>query len=1220
MRHVHGNSSGNKTSELDLLMNRLSDKNGEIEPSLSMNIKTIPICFASVLSLHSLQAQDLRSATSDSLNTVGAWMDGSIPTTADIATWDASSTLTNTIGAAQTYGGLNISSASGAVAITGAFALTLDHATDASTILNVGATDFTWGAPGVAGALNIVGALSTVAPGNGNVGTGATFSGSSVVTLSGTGTKNWSTSGSATNGANGVTNLNFTGTLRLRGGTTAIESLGTNWLALGGGGGTTGVAGAVTQTGAFHLDTGDAASRGDFIVTHGFNSKTLELLSLAGTGSLREDWGVGATLSNRTVRVNQTIDTVFAGGIYAQNGSSQRRNLTITKEGAGKLTFIGRLGSSQATGGNPSSLNIAIDGGVWQMGDGAENPSAHFNSGNWDAASTFSIGSAGTLRFMTAAATYTWDRPLTGSGRIEITNDGTVGEGNVIFSASNAAFTGSTDLMAGSLRVGPSLGSGALTVRNGTLITPGLAGTNGTSEVGALVLEGNTRSEFRLGVTMDKFNATGTLTPPPTGQTHTVNLAGATAVGGTITLIDYTGAALTTDEFSRFVLGTVPSGAATYQLINNTANSSIDLLITLENQVWKGSTDANWNLTTTNWALASTPLVPVLFDAGRPSLFADNPVTSAVSVAAGISPSQTTFTNETTNYTLTGNGIQGAGNFTKNGAAIVTLALANTYTGTTTVNAGTLTIGDGGSNGDIGSGAVIVGAGANLVFNRDATALLDYKTNAKMRTVSGVGKIAVMGGVTFFNYPGTGTTFADPTSWANFSGDLSVTGDSEFRTIRNGASAMGTGKVILGDATTNGTLAQIEGNWTWTNNLEVVGSANTVANRSTGTTRTLKLQGVISGNGGLTLADLTAAMTDVNRGFILTGANTYGGTLTIAAGTPVRVGGVPGNVDVTQLGAAAAGSLGAATVVNEGTLTISRTDAHSVANSISGAGAWRIGIPTAAGLGNTATQVVTYTGTDTHTGLTTINNGTLLLGTGGSLGGSLVTVEGPAVLGGSGTVNAPVMVNGTISPGNGIGTLTVVGNTELANILRIDVDGATADKLVVTGNLTAGGEVTLTETGAGFTAPSYVIAQCTGVLAGDFLAPAGYTVTLVGQQVIITKTSGYETWATANAGGQSADQDFDRDGVPNGVEYFMGQMGSTFTANPGLADGKIIWPRDPSAVATFKVQISETLAAGDWIDIGPTDPNLDLTIPTQVSYTLPTNSLRKFCRLQVIVP
>ena len=135
-----------------------------------METRSYALLFAA-LAVGISHSQDLRSATVDNLNTTGAWADGSIPTTADIATWNATSTLANTIGAAQTYGGLNLSAASGPVSVAGAFALTLDHSTDASTILDVGANDFTWGAAGVAGNLNINGAVLGVAPGNGNTGT-----------------------------------------------------------------------------------------------------------------------------------------------------------------------------------------------------------------------------------------------------------------------------------------------------------------------------------------------------------------------------------------------------------------------------------------------------------------------------------------------------------------------------------------------------------------------------------------------------------------------------------------------------------------------------------------------------------------------------------------------------------------------------------------------------------------------------------------------------------------------------------------------------------------------------------------------------------------------------------------------------------------------------------------------------------------------------------------
>ncbi|OYV02868.1 MAG: hypothetical protein CFE26_21705, partial [Verrucomicrobiales bacterium VVV1] len=345
-----------------------------------------------------------------------------------------------------------------------------------------------------------------------------------------------------------------------------------------------------------------------------------------------------------------------------------------------------------------------------------------------------------------------------------------------------------------------------------------------------------------------------------------------------------------------------------------------------------------WDLdTTSNWILESDSSVTKYLQ-GDTVVFNDSATTSAVTLVGTLSPISTTFNNATLDYTLSGSAIT-SGNLIKDGAATANLLNDNTTTGTTTVTAGKLAFGNGGTTGSIGSGAVSVASGATLEFNRSnvvpGTVDLDYKTTAKLRNVSGAGSVVLTGGAILFSYPGTGTGFSESGSWAGFSGTLIVKGGSEFRTIRNGATAMGSGSVILGDATTSGILSQIEGNWTWTNPITLTGPSNKILNRSINAPRTLKIQGIVSGNGGLSLEDPAVSMTDINRGFILTGANTMDGTLTIATGVPVRVGGVPGNTDVAQNGAGNSGSLGTATVVNNGTLTFSRTDAHSVANAIS---------------------------------------------------------------------------------------------------------------------------------------------------------------------------------------------------------------------------------------------------------------------------------------------
>jgi hypothetical protein len=110
-------------------------------------------------------------------------------------------------------------------------------------------------------------------------------------------------------------------------------------------------------------------------------------------------------------------------------------------------------------------------------------------------------------------------------------------------------------------------------------------------------------------------------------------------------------------------------------------------------------------------------------------------------------------------------------------------------------------------------------------------------------------------------------------------------------------------------------------------------------------------------------------------------------------------------------------------------------------------------------------------------------------------------------------------------------------------------------------------------------------------------------VTLVG-------LSAYASWADANAPGQTPGEDYDSDGVENGIEYFMGQTGSSFTAMPGL-DGTntITWPKDPTYNGSWQVQTSPNL--GTWTDVAGTDNG------TSVSYTLPSGMGKLFVRLLV---
>jgi hypothetical protein len=84
--------------------------------------------------------------------------------------------------------------------------------------------------------------------------------------------------------------------------------------------------------------------------------------------------------------------------------------------------------------------------------------------------------------------------------------------------------------------------------------------------------------------------------------------------------------------------------------------------------------------------------------------------------------------------------------------------------------------------------------------------------------------------------------------------------------------------------------------------------------------------------------------------------------------------------------------------------------------------------------------------------------------------------------------------------------------------------------------------------------------------------------------------------------------------VENGIEYFMGQTGSSFTAMPGLdATNKVTWTMSSSYEGTYEVQTSTDLV--NWT---PVDPQPTLTDGT-LSYTLPPGAPggKSFVRLLV---
>jgi autotransporter-associated beta strand protein len=410
-------------------------------------------------------------------------------------------------------------------------------------------------------------------------------------------------------------------------------------------------------------------------------------------------------------------------------------------------------------------------------------------------------------------------------------------------------------------------------------------------------------------------------------------------------------------------------------------------------------------------------------------------------------------------------GVVGNGNSTNNvvksGAGTLTLLANNTYVGGTTVNGGTLILAKGGGTGTIRNNLTI-NAGATV--NLTATDALGY-TNAA--GYSFVTNISIVGGTlnngvngnngfnTKFNLTG-GTMTSTGGGAYNFDGatgaGVNSAASSTISTISAPVDLRSPG-VVFSTA-----LGSVSGGI----DLSVSGAINNANSSGTGSL-------IKSGAGTLSLS----------------GVNTYFGATTISAGT-LLIGG--------------AGQLGsgtyAASITNNGSLNYGSSAAQTLSGVISGSGA----------LTQNGPGTLTLSGANTYSGATTINGGVLALGVGGSIpnspsisvgsGATLnvsaagFTVGGTQTLKGNGMILGGLTVNGTLSPGTGIGVLTASNNVTLGagstSIFEISKAPLTNDQFRVSGALTLGGVLMVTNLGGSLTAgDSFTLFQA-GSFSGSF--------------------------------------------------------------------------------------------------------------------------------------
>jgi autotransporter-associated beta strand protein len=870
--------------------------------------------------------------------------------------------------------------------------------------------------------------------------------------------------------------FNNTGTTAIRGntsGTTARSlTIGSGGITLNSGagavtfGGSVGVVNIVLSTdqtwtnnsaNALNIGTGFISSATDANVALGAFNLTV-------TGSGNTSIGVSnqaesaltgsGTLTKTGTGVLQMggANSGYTGNVFINGGVVNTGDATANGTGIGNISLNGGVLESRWSTGisrtqGTAANQIQIIGGISGLsGGGSGSGAATHNIGTitWGSA-TFnptefvlqsSNAGAGTTTLSSAINLNGADRTIrsdqsniagsgTFSGVISNSGPGTAGliktgVGQHILSATNT-FNGNTTVNAGILTAtitgalpgfatpgrvivagGATIGvrTGAWTAANIDSLRGAATWSTTSSRLGIDTTAGNFSygSNITEALTVNKLGGnTLTLTGNNTYTGGTVLSAGTLSVGSA-TAIPSTG----TISFNG---GTIQSSDATLRTLSNTIALNADVTV--------GTTG---NLTFSN--TASTALG----------------ATRTFTIGGG----NTTFA-----QAFTGSGL----GITKAGAGTLTLTGANTFTGATTINAGTVVLNN---DGDVTSSTVAFnGSNSGLTITGGSTVTSIWNNNGAAfggsnGTISNNVQVLINGAgtagsarltnVTNLNWGaqlgGTGNTLTSSTLSLTNGGQMTVTGE-----VRTGSSYYGTGggaNISIGGGSATSTFTGNSGQAFYIGFGDRAGANNNVV--------TVSSNGVLTSIGNIFVGDLNYNGTP--NGIATANKLTVSGTGT-ASMASITVG------NARSAAASSAVNANVLEVISGGTLTTSGTNyigrayiAGSVANAntatVTGTGStWNAGTSQNVFVGFTANATATS------------NNNILTVSSGGTVTGiaALTLGSGP----GTETGNELVMLGG------GSLTATTIA-VSAGNTLRFGNGGATGS-LNLTGNITNNGSM-----------------------------------------------------------------------------------------------------------------------------------------------------------------
>ncbi len=191
----------------------------------------------------------------------------------------------------------------------------------------------------------------------------------------------------------------------------------------------------------------------------------------------------------------------------------------------------------------------------------------------------------------------------------------------------------------------------------------------------------------------------------------------------------------------------------------------------------------------------------------------------------------------------------------------------------------------------------------------------------------------------------------------------------------------------------------------------------------------------------------------------------------------------------------------------------------------------------------------TLTGTGTFAGPVNVNGGTLSVN-GDISSASSLTVNAGGTLGGIGIVGNTTINGGTLSPGNPVGTLTVLGNLVFttASSYLVEISGAGADRVSVTGTATLGG-ATVNAVLSGTISKRYRMLDAAGGISGTFNPAVSTSVPNLTPSLSYDANDAYLNVALNFGGGLNANQR----AVASTLTNYFNSIGSIPVSLAGLS-------------------------------------------------------------------